>query len=173
MVPCCNSYTEHAQVRIGVYPRCPACKTAKQGYRYCGTETAVKGCFNWPLNPQAGRQPSLEHDRQESQGTHPEVDEAENEPQSKKRRSDVRAKPSPAVNATDSLEVLPKAKDWNPLSEGSKGQGKSGKAGGQTERRSSARHEAADAADKACKRADEANWTEEQRAALQVSHHKS
>lgn len=36
------------QVRIGVFPRCSPCKRQRSSNRYCGTETAVKGCLNWP-----------------------------------------------------------------------------------------------------------------------------
>lgn len=38
------------QSKIGVYPRCSPCKRQRSGHRYCGTETAIKACLNWPPN---------------------------------------------------------------------------------------------------------------------------
>ena len=33
-----------------MYPRCSPCKRQRSGHKYCGTETAIKACLNWPTN---------------------------------------------------------------------------------------------------------------------------
>ena len=36
------------QIGVGVFPRCVECKRRRKAYAYCGTESAVRACLNWP-----------------------------------------------------------------------------------------------------------------------------
>ena len=87
------------QVKIGVFPRCSACRKAKKSFAYCGTESAVRACLNWPPEAQL---PSSAVESQTKKDVQPIVIQAAHQNQGTRKASGGLGK-SPAANRGNNL----------------------------------------------------------------------